>query len=1185
MGKRIVLFTGGTLGDHLPFIALGQALGQRGHRVSMVLNSAMVGYATQAGLEVAALPDIERGPDHARQNAHVWDHWAQLEGRPTAPDVPDISRDMVVAQARMLADHSRNADLLITTSIRVQGYVAARATGVPWLTVSMNPSAFFRPTVSGSPAMAQVVATHRTAAALCAELGAAAPPPLTHPGDLFAPRVLLASSQHFSTPAAADLPPATTLTQTGFWFYEDPAWATWQPDPALARFVSGPRPPIALSFSSQPVTDPAAVLASHARAAQRLGLPLLVQRGWAGFAPEHLPADIDPASVYFADFLPHDWLFAHAACSIQHGGIGSIGRTLRQGCPLLIEPYGNDQFFNAMRAMELGVAASMHPHKLSVDGLVDVLRAKVLQPAYRQRAREIGARIAAEDGLAQACDEIESRFFAPTTPPGQTIPKIIHQTWKTNEIPAQWQAYQQSWQQHHPDWQYRLWTDDELRDLVAREYSWLLPIYDNYSDPIMRVDAARYVLLHRYGGIYADMDYECLRSFAPLLAGRTLVFGEEPAAHLDMPLTRASGLPHLVCNALMASEAGHPFWDHVFKQLVACHKAVEPLGATGPHMLTAAYDTFPGKARLSLLGADVLHPLTSVDHWATMPAEQRARIAGRAYGLHHWHNTWCNEPITRKQRQLPCMLLEQGRTLMSGQFDLNEYSAQDNLPLVSCMMVTRGRAALAMRAIHCFQIQSYPARELVIIDDDHDDTLARAVAALHDPRIIYTRLPASALPLGELRNLALARTTGAYVAQWDDDDLSAPDRLAVQMAAITTLRADACFLQRHTLWWPQQRRFAHSNRRIWEGSFVASKAVMSAYPALPRGEDTPVIARILSERRAAVLDAPQLYTYVFHGANTFDAQHWNAHWRNATATFEGTVYHSMLGALARLHRIEPDGTPPGRQNGNGAALQQTQPTPHDAEAILIAVPVKNAAAHLPRFLANLRHLNYPHSQISIAFLESDSSDGTFTLLEQLLPELERDFARAVLIKHDFDYQHDGPRWTTSVQAQRRAVLAQSRNLLLHHALANEAWVLWIDVDVADWPRDIIGRLLAAKQKIVVPNCLVAPAGRTFDYNTFALTPDAATIDWAAYTINGLIQPPIGLGRRYLNDMRSQSIVELDAVGSTMLLVKADLHRGGLLFPETSYKGYIETEGLVVLARDMGVRSYGLPNVEIIHPSH
>ena len=109
----------------------------------------------------------------------------------------------------------------------------------------------------------------------------------------------------------------------------------------------------------------------------------------------------------FADFLPHDWLFAQAACAIQHGGIGSIARALRQGCPLLIEPYGNDQFFNAMRVIELEVGAAMHPGKLTAEGIARVLAEKVLSPVYRRRAEAIGAHIRLESGLETACQHID----------------------------------------------------------------------------------------------------------------------------------------------------------------------------------------------------------------------------------------------------------------------------------------------------------------------------------------------------------------------------------------------------------------------------------------------------------------------------------------------------------------------------------------------------------------------------------------------------------------------------------------------------------------------------------------------------------------------------------------------------------------------------------------------------------
>lgn len=56
-------------------------------------------------------------------------------------------------------------------------------------------------------------------------------------------------------------------------------------------------------------------------------------------------------------------------------------------------------------------------------------------------------------------------------PPGGnfTVPKILHQTWKTREIPEKWQAAQKSCVELHPDYEYRLWTDaDSLQFIEVR---------------------------------------------------------------------------------------------------------------------------------------------------------------------------------------------------------------------------------------------------------------------------------------------------------------------------------------------------------------------------------------------------------------------------------------------------------------------------------------------------------------------------------------------------------------------------------------------------------------------------------------------------------------------------------------------------------------------------------------------
>jgi len=275
---------------------------------------------------------------------------------------------------------------------------------------------------------------------------------------------------------------------------------------------------------------------------------------------------------------------------------------------------------------------------------------------------------------------------------------------------------------------------------------------------------------------------------------------------------------------------------------------------------------------------------------------------------------------------------------------------------------------------------------------------------------------------------------------------------------------------------------------------------------------------------------------------------------------------------------------------NGAKVMTSAPNATSASSspaampkVLILPPVKDAAPFLPNFWNKLRTLTYPHDRLSLGFLESDSLDRTYDLIAEQLPVLQTEFARVVLFKRDYAYRMTGPRWQASEQYRRRAILAKSRNYLLARALADEDWVLWVDVDVARWPNDIIERLLATQKDIIVPNCLQLSTGLTFDYNTFKLKPGAENLDWSLYILNGILLPPHGYGRFYLSDLRQHDLVEVDAVGGTMLLIRADIHREGLSFPTFPLKYLVETEGLAVMAREMGYRCWGAPNLEIWHP--
>ena len=91
------------------------------------------------------------------------------------------------------------------------------------------------------------------------------------------------------------------------------------------------------------------------------------------------------------------------------------------------------------------------------------------------------------------------------------IPKIIHQTWKTKDVPKITIPWIESWKRLNPDWEYRFWTDEDNLKLCQEEFPELLYIYTSYQFDIQRADVARYMILYQHGGLYADIDTECFR--------------------------------------------------------------------------------------------------------------------------------------------------------------------------------------------------------------------------------------------------------------------------------------------------------------------------------------------------------------------------------------------------------------------------------------------------------------------------------------------------------------------------------------------------------------------------------------------------------------------------------------------------------------------------------------------------
>lgn len=320
------------------------------------------------------------------------------------------------------------------------------------------------------------------------------------------------------------------------------------------------------------------------------------------------------------------------------------------------------------------------------------------------------------------------------------------------------------------------------------------------------------------------------------------------------------------------------------------------------------------------------------------------------------------------------------------------------------------------------------------------------------------------------------------------------------------------------------------------------------------------------------------------GSETLSVHHWAGTWWTP---------RPQAGLLKRLRRAGYSawyGLTRDRQFDGASARKQLKPlasgaVPSPEGSIAIFIPVRNGADHLPRLGERLRLLDHPAERIRLVFCEGDSTDDSWPRLREMAGPLERHFASVDLLQYHVGNTIGGAmRHKRAWQRARRSHIARVRNHLIERGLRDQDdWVLWIDADVWDFPTDVISTLLSAGERIVVPNCVTVPGGASFDLNSFVTRRQEKDGRYYRAVGNGLYQPDRSVASRYhLSDLRHLEKVGLDAVGGTMLLVDAALHRGGLRFPEQPYCDLIETEAFGKLAADIGVRPVGLPRVEIRH---
>ena len=117
--------------------------------------------------------------------------------------------------------------------------------------------------------------------------------------------------------------------------------------------------------------------------------------------------------IFFADYVPHDWLFQQVSAVVHHGGAGTTASGLRAGKPTLVVPFGGDQPFWGSRVLSLGCGPRpIRRENLTVSRLTKALIDLTANGKYRVAAQEVSEQLRLEHGTQRAADLMEKEIAA-----------------------------------------------------------------------------------------------------------------------------------------------------------------------------------------------------------------------------------------------------------------------------------------------------------------------------------------------------------------------------------------------------------------------------------------------------------------------------------------------------------------------------------------------------------------------------------------------------------------------------------------------------------------------------------------------------------------------------------------------------------------------------------------------------
>lgn len=212
------------------------------------------------------------------------------------------------------------------------------------------------------------------------------------------------------------------------------------------------------------------------------------------------------------------------------------------------------------------------------------------------------------------------------------IPKIIHQIWIGGNIPKSFKALAKTWENSHPGFIYKLWTDDDLKTF---KFTRCKKAFQRAKNMGAKVDILRYEILYQYGGVYLDIDFECIKPLDPLCHAHSFF--------------AAVGGEDYVANSVIGVIKNHPLLERILKCLeYKTEKELSnPWFETGPKFFTHHVYQFLRKHSdyNMIYPTRFFHPLPN-NYRFSYRAHQLSKkfissfFIPETFAVHYWAESW-----------------------------------------------------------------------------------------------------------------------------------------------------------------------------------------------------------------------------------------------------------------------------------------------------------------------------------------------------------------------------------------------------------------------------------------------------------------------------------------------------------------------------------------------------------------